>query len=585
MKKIYIIFTEKDVEFVKANSTENDIIYGDSKLLNGTLGYHIIPTLAYTEKINLIEKVRNFFEHLALKYEKDIFGFVNVFYLATILPIASYSHGLHQLLINESSKNKEIEIIFRKKYKLFFTALFFLAEHESNSVFMYPRAEIMQPYLVKICTQFKNAKITYIKNNTFSMLKYSLLIRRYLVLIIRFIYSILKYIFQPIKLESNNVRKTKYIIITRLPSKTEFLKPLIDLISKDVRIIIGETFSESRRNFLFSIKKINVNIKLLLPIYQIPFRILLDYYFYSLSKQFNIKEINFFTGLIDINLNQALREMLINYPDVKSYMYGLKNHIENIKNSSSIVLSTELTSQYAYADAEVSRLTESFCLHIMDCDITNDPLPCPIFGDKLIVDNLKNLDILKKTWPNERNKIEYWGSLRKVTNLQQVFPHAYNVRWCFFTSGEINTDHKVLNRLLYLKENYGLRFIIKLHPRDQKHRYIKYKNIEIFSEGDVSKSELINYFEFALTYNSGIINDLVTNNKPFLLLDLHSESYFNQHIHSDSFNDLIIRNLNSLEYALNNMEEYLLYYKKYRNIIISNYSKNINDFYFKLISL
>ena len=49
-----------------------------------------------------------------------------------------------------------------------------------------------------------------------------------------------------------------------------------------------------------------------------------------------------------------------------------------------LIITTELKSQYAYADAYIAHHHGFRCFHIMDCDQADHIIPYPVFGNYLI---------------------------------------------------------------------------------------------------------------------------------------------------------------------------------------------------------
>ena len=83
----------------------------------------------------------------------------------------------------------------------------------------------------------------------------------------------------------------------------------------------------------------------------------------------------------------------------------------------------------------------------MDCDLSVENLPVPIFGDILLTNNFSSSQLLLKKWKIDFKKIDYWGNLTLLNINKDKNTKSDLIRWCFFTSSKYAEDQIVLKHL------------------------------------------------------------------------------------------------------------------------------------------
>lgn len=566
MKRIFVVYNRSDIDCAILQAKSGDYIFGDVATPPSSAIKTFMPHLEDCEKSDLSARTIGLFDSLCEQYGKNIRGFCNIFFEATVLPIASYAHALERILRKYEDDGLGVEVVFPVRIILpKRTATYFLAEHEAQRIFLYPRYAVFQPYLVEVCKAFSNVKIRYVGGYRWPALSLQLVIRRYSMLLLRFFLAAAKTLLQT-HIETNINTDIDLIALSRSPSKSQFLSPLLSSARVKSLLLVGESFSHLSRNLVYCRNVLGLHTTHLQSPPQPPLSRLLLLYCISFLRQLLPVDREFDTGIVRINIEQPIREMLINYPDLEAYYIILKKHLSSCKLNFGIVISTELKSQYAFADAQCAHEAGFKCLHLMDCDHVPHPLPQPVFGDLLLVDSEDTLGKLCDVWPACANRLKYFGNLRGFTQSTTEYPTGSNSRWCFFTSTNIDGDREVVSKLQSISKKTGLIFFVKLHPRDSLVRYLSFPSVNFIVDDKITKQKLFESFDFALTFNSAIINDLIIQNKPFLLLDFIAESHFNHKAHSKNFEELIVNDIDDLGDFMKNVNDMVQSFHRYRSV-------------------
>ena len=53
------------------------------------------------------------------------------------------------------------------------------------------------------------------------------------------------------------------------------------------------------------------------------------------------------------------------------------------------------------------------------------------------------------------------------------------------------------------------------------------KGVSVISDDSISKNDLFNEFNYAITFNSAVIHDLFIYDKPFFIIDYKYDNFFN----------------------------------------------------------
>jgi hypothetical protein len=584
--RIYIVFKNSDVNHIKNIVKANDLVIGDIGYETKLLCKVIKPTLSKCEEEKLIESVSSFFDNASNGYLIHIKAFSNTFYEATLRPIATYLIFLQNICASFVDKGINIEVVFPSRIiNNEKRTVFFLAEHETQKTFLYKRQLIFQPYLEKFC-RIHQIPVEYVSKNFFSLAFLTLPIRRFVTLSFRFCNAGFK-LFCDYLIRNQNLKKNKaidYIAVTRLARKSEFLEPILTNSALNIELVIAENFVNHSSNWSFCTKHF-YNKGLVMKKMQRPD---LSYFFLTYFKSFvnqfyKVDNFNIDVSGININCKNAFLELLVNYPDILLYINSLKKTIEHSKMSSQpTILSTELKSPYAYADAFVANKLGYPCIHIMDCDQSSQPLPNPIFGDLLVTNTNSSKEAFINAWQVDSEKISFWGNLTQM-NLEVDTMSVNRNTWCFFTSAIIEEDTFIIEKIIEIKAIYNIEFIVKLHPRDSLRNYKKYKNVRIVADEQMSRNDLFKRFNYGLTFSSAVIHDLMIYKKPFLIIDKLKGAKFNRDVHSNDYQNLVVNQSQIIDSVLH-MERFTNDFNDYNKLYLDEVfmSEDSTDFIKKL---
>ena len=569
--KLFIVFSSNDLKNIKSTNIKRNIILGDvnSKLVKK-------PSLNSKQEEKIILLIKNLFKNHKKDFLRYLNGFINKFYQSSVFPITSYINTLDYYIKNNSQIN---EIVF--PYKISSANLgstYNLAEHEVQTKLLYNRNEVIQPYLELYCI-YNNLKISYTSKDKKSYYKYKIFIKKLLIFYTRFFVSQIKSLFYSI--DKKIVEKDFDILaISRLPRKSEYLYSVFSNNENKSLLICNDTFLNFNSNFKFSNKYLkNFNLKVHNNSGASFFNNIYLYikvYF----TQFFVKNIFIEFKNIKINLTYAFKELIIDYADLVAYIKSNQELISKLNIKKGILLSTELKSPYAYADYIIAKKNNLNCVHIMDCDLPSEKIPYPLFGD-LLLTNTEDFSISYSNMNKDfKNKIKFWGNL-SYFNMTK-FDKKSNI-WCFFTSS-ISSENKIIfDKLLDYKVISNINFIVKVHPRDNKNYYLN-KGVSVISDDSISKNNLFNEFNYAITFNSAIIHDLFIYDKPFFIIDYKYDNFFNIDVHSNSYKYILFKNNNFIDNITNN-RRWIKSYRKYQiQYSKKNLKYDINSFMKNLVN-
>jgi hypothetical protein len=537
---IYVSFNKSDLKKISTKIVSGDTLISDVQNFH-IEGVNIIkPYIDRKSENELINNLNQIFEELNHKHIK---GFINVFYEATILPLSNYICTLSNIISELKKNNLSFDVIFPSRIlNNSKKSVFFLSEHETQFQFLYQRQLIFQPYLESYCKK-NNIKYSYIKSFRFSNLLITLPLRRVVV----YSYRLFKSLYKSIQHSRNNSFHNKndidFIAVTRLARKSEYIQSLLTSIDKKPLLFSEENFKSIDSNRKFS-KKFYYDFSFPINIMSKPTitNVILSYLKHLTEIYFKKRITIKFKG-IEIYLNSALKEVLINKIDLELYIKSFINSLRLISEPKlKVLITTELKSPYAYADTFVADYHDFKCFHVMDCDQSDNLIPIPVFGDYLITNTRSSMINFKKNWESSQDKIIFFGNLfynnlKKESSINKIKKNII----CYFTTARRSDDKIATEKLFNLHKLKQITLIIKLHPRDDINFYKRYKSIEILLDDEISREDLFNKFSFGLTYSSAIIHDLMIYNKPFLILVSNSESFFNDNVHDENFKKLKIR--------------------------------------------
>ena len=584
--KIYIVFQNSDLNHIKNIVKANDLVIGDIGYETKLLCKLIKPTLSNREEEKLIDSVSSFFDNVSNGYFIHIKAFSNTFYEATLRPIATYLIFLQNICASFVDKGIKIEVVFPSRIiNNEKRTVFFLAEHETQKTFLYKRQLIFQPYLENFCRTHQ-IPVEYVSQNSFSLAFFTLPIRRWITLSFRFCNAVYK-LFYDYLITDQELKENKsidYIAITRLARKSEFLEPILTNSAMNIELVIAENFINHSSNWSFCAKHFCTKDLVMKKIKRPDLSYFFLTYFNSFVHQF-YKVGNFNIDVSDININckNAFLELLVNYPDILLYINSLKKTLDHSKMSTQpTILSTELKSPYAYAEAFVANKLGYPIIHFMDCDQSSRPLPNPIFGDLLVTNTNTSKVAFLNAWQVDTEKISFWGNLTKI-NIDVDAMSVNSNTWCFFTSAIIEEDIAIITKIIEIQAIYNIEFIVKLHPRDSLRNYKKFKNLRIIVDEQISRNDLFKLFNYGLTFSSAVIHDLMIYKKPFLIIDKLKGTNFNSDVHSSDYQNLVVNQSQIIDSVLH-MERFTNDFNDYNKQYLDEVfmSEDSGDFIKKL---
>ena len=522
MYKILVAFEQSDLSILSSKLDENctlisEVAYETKK------GAYVIPKIDFENEKILSQSVRKNLEKLDEVLRTDsLISYANNLYECSVAPIAAYIKTLDET-IKAIKKNQEHVEVWFPSYLLISSksSAYYLAEHETQGKILYSREATYLPYLVEICKKNK-VKIKYMQLKIGLSAPGQRIGRVIALQIWIFIQSYIASLKQK-KCETRANKKTVDLIaITRTVGQTEVILPFLELSRFDFNLIVSDArMSKGKNKKLIEdisnkTKKINHSV-LHFSVSQV---FLQNYRALKLMLLKPNSEVKFCD--VTINLNQAITEILVLWPELMLY----RNEIYKKVNAMNlprlgVILSTEQKSPHAQADAWVAKKLNLICLHIMQCDQIARPLPNPIAGHFFLADSKKNAELFSLMWECDKSLVQYIGSFKaigfKVKKTSVNFKN--NNKWCFFAAmDDYHNNLEVLKVLRKLMIANNFEFIVKLHPRDNINNYLEFDDFKFISNGDMRKNDLFNTFDYALSFNSAVILDLIYQEKAYIHL-------------------------------------------------------------------
>jgi hypothetical protein len=171
------------------------------------------------------------------------------------------------------------------------------------------------------------------------------------------------------------------------------------------------------------------------------------------------------------------------------------------------------------------------CVQLMQCDQHAIALPVPVAGDLFLADSETNRRRFASAWKQEGRRVAYFGSLKAAASPRS---HPEIATWCFFTSdAEVDANMRVLDILRAVRDEADVGLIVKLHPRDFARRYKRYTEFQFLEEGELRRPELYARFTHAITFPSGVVQELLFAAKPFVLLRVGKHTVARSDIYLD----------------------------------------------------
>jgi hypothetical protein len=562
--RVFVVFEAADVALLVPLAREGDVVFGDIAERDMPTVRHVRPELPSAAVARLSEQTREWFTALRARLGLEVEALINPFFEASILPIATYANALAELLSAQPDP-AGVEVVFpRRTSSGRRTSTYLLAEHEVHRRFLYRRHQIFQPYLEDLCSRLGIAFRSLPNGRDLLPMSVTLPVRRYGTLATRIVAALVKAATSP-RLGGAVIPAVDVVGVARNPSKSEFLHPLLTLPALRSCLVVGETFMSFRRNARFAALLYEGTATRLVRLPSPGIARVLRTYARTWRSQESIDPACAIeTGAVTIRLANAVREMLVTYPDAEIHAVSLRDVLTRVRPSHRIVLSTEQKSQYAWADAHAARATGNLCFHLMEVDQSDRPLPSPVFGDLFVASSLQHKERFQAGWPRQRDRVAYFGALKPWLPDRESGGTGAPSRWCFFTSAAPELDRRVLGALAPSVVTGEVSLMVKLHPRDSILHYGAFPRSWFVKDGEMSKQRLFERFDFGLAFSSAIIADLFSFAKPFLLLDIAEEEFFNESVHRERLTALRVTSTGALRARMRDVAGMKRVYRAYR---------------------
>ena len=175
----------------------------------------------------------------------------------------------------------------------------------------------------------------------------------------------------------------------------------------------------------------------------------------------------------------------------------------------------EQKSPHASMDCSIAKSFNLKPIQIMCVDQENRIIPQPVSGDFYIVDFKLREKILKRIWSHH--------GIHFISNIFLLEKKAkpLNTKYlsCFFASfDDYDGNRKIINIVGSFSKRYGLKSLVKLHPRDKSRYPNKYKKNIIFVNGNDIEQNFMSLFEIAISFSSAVIFNIITKNIPLIYI-------------------------------------------------------------------
>ncbi|TGU70590.1 hypothetical protein E4633_16435 [Geomonas terrae] len=510
----------------------------------------------------VLEEVRAFFGRLETEFGILFRGFANNFTECSVVPVGRFIVGLSAAIDDLQRCGATVEVFFPERYRLAKrTSSYYLAEHESQGVLFYRREAYFSPYLQEVCRR-RGVTVRFLRNDRLSVLWLTDLARTWFVLAAR-IAAALTMSMRPEKPGLAEADRAgagfDLLALTRTPSQTETITPFLKNSGFSVAVGLGESFLARGKNWSMA-QRLNDDKFRVYPLASTGRRSMAWRYLrrgLQLLRKRSLPRLE--VAGIALNMNQAVREMLVMLPDLEIYQQNVESWLRSMgRPELPLLLSLEQKSPHAFADAHTAQKLGLHCFHIMQCDQHAVPLPYPVFGDFFLVDSRSNLDRFRKVWPECSDQVRYVGTFKAVVPKPDpalLAAAGEEPVWCFFTSDvEVEENLQIIRILSHLRESRQLRFVVKLHPRDNLYRYRLFPDLTFISDGELARDALFSRFSHAITFPSGVVLDLIFREKPFLLIDVGKFSAKRDDVYMDRRYRGVISDLNDMVPLLNDSE-------------------------------
>lgn len=532
-KNIYVIFDDGEFLAISQKLVDGDHVVGDMPFEPGPNIENFNLKLKAADEAGLASSTRELLQRVSRETDERAMCFANLIFDATIMPLFSYLMALKEAINSAKQKGFDPVVIFhRAVHRGRTTSALFMAEHESYFKLFYKRAEYIQPYLEKLVSD-ELVGTQYIKRRKRrNSLTFSVPARRLFVYFGRFFLALLKkshfdcsglLINKEERRRLSQGHRWSFVVITRTPSQSDYVVRLTGGMTERFLIIAGETSLAFDRNMSFLRTGAAEHVDAIkLP--SASWREIFSVYWYALKKTTTMFRARLWYSQMSVDLTDAIKEAFVLIPDLVLYRKSLISVISDKDIISRKLLTFELKSQYAFADADVARQVGLSPIQLLECDLLPRSLPIPIAGDHLVVDSEVLAGKYKEVWRESSSRIHCFGDTKVAKSSSSISGLPVLSRYCFFSSDNYSFNKKALVWLKSLLGDAFTRLIIKKHPRDKfPYRAFGLRNV-IYNEGDIEKNVLMEAFDFAFApLRSSVHSYLIHTGKLFLFIDIYGD--------------------------------------------------------------
>jgi hypothetical protein len=523
--KVFIALSENDIANAIEHANENDIILTDLFCPNHR-GQTIEAVFEDSSDTNLVSKVSNWF-NIQSELNDFSFGYVNAFYQSCIRPLSGFLTGIDQIL---AFKKKE-HIVFHFPVSLKLkrrTSAYFLAEYESAGVNLYDRHSTLIPYIEDYLVA---NQLTYHEETSKVALQHLIYnpIRLWGVFLSRLTVDLIESLKKSLTLNQKVINGFyDELFIIRTSGQAITLTPYLLSTRKNICLVLGSSFvKDGLLSMLTSLLRKKENIIMVRAGSPSLIKIFIIY-LKTVQKIFCCRDIFFPYKGININFNQALREIIVMDAGLSIYRMQINKRIN--ESPSSFIFSLEQKSPHAYVDAGIAKNLKTPSAQIQWCQQAFFDIPNPVCADFFLCETPKIEKCFRDSWGKDTDKLRYIGSLQGII-VEQVPKvsrnHLDKLRICLFLGVGNFSNRALLKHFSEFAQQNRLELLVKLHPRDRKSYSSAFSNATFFTSYKEGFLEFSKTFDVAVTFPSGVISDLLHSKVPFLVYIPEDKEYQN----------------------------------------------------------
>lgn len=439
-----------------------------------------------------------------LNLHKDFHKYSNNYYAFVIQPIEICCKNLIELSNTLNSKKIEISSKFSIDKNLHYSFAF----DEMPIKILHNNFDYLCGHMV-INPELGHLEFKY-SAKIFSSSSIKSFIRLTTIFIVRFL-SHLKFCLFNRLFNDININ-TETILICRTKSHYDLAKKLQRFIKSDNGIICTYSSIPISTNLEKGYSKISYLLIILKEYIKVFYRIWL--YKRSVERELVI---------IDADLNIH-----------KEYLDRILKKSHAAKN----IISFEQKSPHAVVECSFNLNS----IQVQTCDQVVEYLPFPIAGSHYLVDSEYTLSQIKSIFNDDRFK--YLFSI-KSSPIEELKYNKLNERIIVLATSPKRVEES--NKIIKKFEEIGIKYRIKLHPRDNYSNYNIEKSLFI---------ESIDKFQSFISFNSGLVTDLILADKYVILVRTKNNDNFDTPYYNKNLKQpFIINDLRHLESTIADFHE------------------------------